>query len=339
MAAIEPVDGVQPLLTEYGNRALRAVLDAVPVHEPRRELYDLVLAHLRAGGKRLRPAIVLATCGALGGDVRRAVPLAAPVELLHAAFLVHDDIEDNSPRRRGRPALHEAHGLPLALNAGDALASLAVREIGRAARAYGEQGVAAAEEFQDVVLWTIEGQALELGWRAHLGDATDAAYLNVVLRKTARYTVILPLRLGALAATGVLPRRGRFERFGFYLGALFQLRDDMRNLWPKGETNGQNVGTDIVEGKLTLMVSYVLTVAPPSVRGELVEILGAAADGEQVTWAIRTLEEYGGREHAQMCAHALADAAGKAFDTAFAGVRSSRDLMLLADLPRYMLES
>jgi geranylgeranyl diphosphate synthase type II len=331
-------DDVRTVLADYGNRARKAVIDAVPVKEPRRELYDLVLAHLATGGKQLRPAIALATCGALGGDVDRALPLGAAVELLHAAFLVHDDIEDASRRRRGRPTLHEAHGVALAINVGDALATLAAREMGRAARAYRNEGIAAVEEFNDVVQQTIEGQAIELGWRDRVASATDADYLEIVLRKTAGYTMILPLRLGALAATGKLPRRGRFERFGFFLGALFQIRDDMRNLWPDDEPNGKQLGEDIIEGKLTLMIAHTLRVAPPEERDSLQEVLGnPSITREQLMRAIETIERHGGLRYAHLRANALAGAARNAFDTAFASVPESRDLAFLRDLPQFLL--
>ena len=78
------------------------------------------------GGKGIRPALVLATCQAFGGSRREAIAPAATIELLHNAFLIHDDVEDESELRRGRPTLHQLHGVPLAINAGDALAVTAL---------------------------------------------------------------------------------------------------------------------------------------------------------------------------------------------------------------------
>src|SRR5690348_9216572 len=108
-------------LTAYRVQIAPLLAQAVPGGEPRKHLYDLVRAQLERGGKGIRPAICLATCGAFGGDPARALPSAAALELLHNAFLVHDDIEDASEYRRGKPTLHREHGTALAINTGDAM--------------------------------------------------------------------------------------------------------------------------------------------------------------------------------------------------------------------------
>ena len=330
---------VRALLARYGGMAHNAVLEAVPVHEPRRDLYDLVLQHLLPRGKGLRPAILAATCRALGGDLERAIALAVPIELLHSAFLVHDDIQDASVRRRGKLALHEAHGVPLALNAGDALAALAARELGRVARPYNNVGISATEEFQDVVQRTIEGQAMEIGFRSHLADASETDYIEIITRKTSGYTTILPMRFGALAATGQMPPRGQFERFGFYLGALFQLRNDIRDLWPN-EPGDSPAGSDIAEGKLTLMTVHALRVAPKDQSDALLSTLRAPdADDARIQAAIEIIEHAGGHEYADDCAHALANAATAAFTASFERVQPSPDRSFLGDLVHYILEN
>lgn len=101
--------------------------DIVPDREPKRYLYDLIADHLSRAGKGLRPALCIVTCRAFGGDVDDVMPIAAGLEMLHNAFLVHDDIEDGSQFRRDRPTMHEAHGIPLAVNVGDAMQALSIR--------------------------------------------------------------------------------------------------------------------------------------------------------------------------------------------------------------------
>ncbi len=332
-------DNVAVLLDKYGELAHHAALEAVPVHAPRRDLYDLVVEQLVPRGKGLRPAILAATCCALGGDLERAISLAVPIELLHSAFLVHDDIQDGSERRRGKLALYQVHGVPLALNAGDALGSLAAREMGRAAGPYRDAGRAAIAEFQDVVQRAIEGQAMEIGFRSRLDRASDADYVEIITRKTSGYTVILPMRFGVLAATGKMPTQGRFERFGFYLGALFQLRNDIRNLWPS-QPGDAPAGSDIAEGKLTLMTIDALRVASTTESAELLETLRAPnADAARIKRAISIIENAGSREYANSCAGALVDAANGAFNESFGSVPDSLDRSFLAGLAKYIQEN
>jgi geranylgeranyl diphosphate synthase type II len=117
-------DLVETRLRAVGKTVRRAMLDALPDGEPHPWLYRLTREYPSRPGKALRPALCIATCDAFG-RAADAVGVAVAIELLHNAFLVHDDIADGSERRRGRPTLPAEHGLPLALNAGDALAVVA----------------------------------------------------------------------------------------------------------------------------------------------------------------------------------------------------------------------
>ena len=120
---------MQAELARYGTYAAEAVQGYLPDGEPRAALWDLVADYPSRGGKAIRPSLCLATCVAFGGELEDALPSAAAIEILHHAFLVHDDVEDASELRRGAPTLHELVGMPLAVNAGDALALLATRPL------------------------------------------------------------------------------------------------------------------------------------------------------------------------------------------------------------------
>jgi len=197
-------DRTRQLVDELHERALRSALTSLPAREPRRHLYDLLPEYPKRPGKGLRPVLCMAACAAYGGDYRDALPFAAALELLHNAFLVHDDIQDGSDVRRGGPALHVAHGTPLALNAGDALAARANAVFLRAARGQ-RRHVAAAllEGWERMIDQTIEGQARDLGWqRDNTVDVSTAAYLSMCGQKTAWYTTIQPLAIGALVGSG-----------------------------------------------------------------------------------------------------------------------------------------
>src|SRR6476660_7570102 len=115
---------IERQLARYRDLTYQALLEKLPTREPRRYLYDLISGQLSHAGKGLRPALCIATCRAFGGSIEQALPSAVSIELLHNAFLVHDDIEDGSLYRRNQPALYMEQGIPLAVNVGDAMNSL-----------------------------------------------------------------------------------------------------------------------------------------------------------------------------------------------------------------------
>jgi geranylgeranyl diphosphate synthase type II len=294
-------------------------------------------------GKALRPAICLATCAAFRAAPELALTSAAAIELVHNAFLVHDDIQDGSEFRRGRPTLHRDVGVPLAINAGDALAVLSLRPLLESAP---QLGSALTErllrEFHHTIATTIEGQAIELSWRqTNLCDLTVADYLAMVLRKTCCYSTIHPLRVGAIVAT-----RGRVElagltEFGFYLGSAFQIRDDILDLVTSTPEYGKDVWGDLYEGKRTLPIVHLLSESTPSERRELVRLLGGdrrARDADAVAWIRGLMDEYGSIDFARSIATGIAELAADAFTVAFAGVPPSRDRDFLAALPEFVVE-
>jgi geranylgeranyl diphosphate synthase type II len=175
--------------------------------------------------------LCLATCRAFGGSVERALNSAVAIELFHNAFLIHDDIQDASEQRRGGPTLQSLYGPAIALNVGNATNLLALQRI-RANRA--RLGSALSweifEETETMLRHSLEGQAIELGWirdNAHGLVADD--YFRMCLKKTSWYTCLYPCRLGLLIASTSSDTR-MLDRFGWYLGAAFQIQDDLLNL-------------------------------------------------------------------------------------------------------------
>ena len=214
-------------------------------------------------GKGFRAALCLASTRVHGGTGVEALRPAAAIELLHAAFLVHDDIQDGSDRRRGEPTLHRRYGVPLALNAGDALAVLSFEPLQDAREQVGGRiAELLLDEFRAAIWRTLQGQAVELGWRAGgVMELETADYLRMVLHKTSCYTTILPLRMGAIIGRG--HRRGLdpLSRFGHYLGAAFQIQDDLLNLIGELEPYGKEIKGDLYEGKRSLPIVHLLNTA------------------------------------------------------------------------------
>ncbi len=316
----------------------------VPAWEPQRHLYGLVKDFIARSGKGLRPALCIATARALGGSARDAQPAAAGIEMLHNAFLVHDDIEDGSDFRRGVPTLHQRAGVPIAVNTGDAMNALAMRLLRRS----GERlGPAAAlrilDEVDHMLVESLEGQATELGWMRD-NDLTVGAddYLRLVLKKTAWYSFIHPMRIGALVANPHDADLGRFDRFGYLLGLAFQITDDVLNLTGKVERYGKEIDGDLWEGKRTLVLTHALQHANGADHAWIARFLARPRERRlprEVLQLHDMLSRNGSIAWAQQAASAFAEAAAQEFDrSAFAGVPAGPDLDWLRSSVNFLVQ-
>src|SRR5215813_5479121 len=155
---------VPAMLKEYGDVTRVALCDYLGPRNPQRHLYNLVADYPRRGGRMLRPSLCIATARAFGAGVEEAVRTAVALELLHNAFLVHDDVEDESDERRGRPTLNALHGPAIAVNAGDGLVLLGLRALIDNRRTLGQRlALRVMEEAERMARESVEGQAVELG--------------------------------------------------------------------------------------------------------------------------------------------------------------------------------
>ncbi len=326
----------------YRERAMDALLAAVPRKEPGRYLYDLVRDFVTQPSKGLRPALCLATCRAYGGSTEAALPSAAGLELLHNAFLVHDDIEDASLSRRGQTTMHRRVGIPLAVNAGDAMNALSMRLFRRnLAQLDPAVALRIIDEVDHLLVESIEGQAMELGWvRDNAWGVGTDDYLRMVLKKTAWYSFIHPMRIGALVA-GAGDDLERFHRFGFLLGAAFQIQDDVLNLTGTASRYGKEIGGDLWEGKRTLVLCHAMAHATPSGRSRLEDFFSRPGERRLDRELLRTYEllhQSGSIEWARQASSALAKGAEKELASAFAGARDGPDLDFVRSLVGYVVE-
>ena len=299
--------------------------------------------YLERGGKGLRPALCLATCKAFGGEVEDALPSAAAIELLHTAFLVHDDVEDDSELRRGKPTLHRQYGRALAINAGDGLAVLALGALRDNESRLGPRLSARIwSEFEFMARQTVDGQALELGWqREGRTDLTADDYLDLIMKKTCWYTTVLPLRVGALIGTKGAVDLEPMLRFGFFLGAAFQIRDDILNLTSSPAVYGKESLGDLREGKRTLMLAHLLTAANSRDRARVVQYLRlepAERSRAVISQILNLMHSHGSVAFANEFARGIARSAALAFDEAFAGAPDSIARRFVGELIPYMVE-
>jgi geranylgeranyl diphosphate synthase type II len=332
----------QAQLSNYRERTLAGLLAAVPQREPQQHLYAPLTSYLSRTGKGIRPALCIATCRAFGGDASDAVASATAIEMLHNAFLVHDDIEDESELRRGLPTLHAEYGVPIAVNAGDMLTALSVRMLRENLPALGQPLTwRVYDEFEHMMQQSLEGQAMELGWvRDNRCDITDADYLRMVLKKTCWYSFIHPCRIGALIATKDDIDLDRFNRFGCYLGTAFQIQDDLLNLTGDERRYGKEIGGDLLEGKRTLMLIHLLRQLDRREAARLTEYLGrprSARSLPDMRWILELMRSRGSLDHARKIARQLAGATLYEFTLAFRDVPESDDKGFLSQVISYMV--
>jgi geranylgeranyl diphosphate synthase type II len=330
------------VLREYGALTREAVERYLPAGEPRRYLYDLVNDYPRRGGKAMRPSLCLATACAFGARPEEALFAAVLIELLHNATLIHDDIEDESEMRRGSPVLHQLHGVPLALNAGNSLALLSLRPLLDSQRQLGpELLLRILDETARTTRELVEGQALELGWRRdNVVGLGETDYFEMVLKKTSWLGMIFPALVGALVGTRN-PRLplAPFVRFGFFFGAAFQIRDDVLNLVAGGGYGKERDG-DLWEGKRTLPLIHLLGQATAGERERIVALLGqprAARREADIAWLREQMDRHGSLDYALGIAGGLAGAARSEGARIYGGLPDSRDRRFVAELITWSL--
>ena len=318
------------------------MLDTIP-DEPHRWLYRVARAYPSLPGKAIRPALCIATSRAFAGHDEDILPVAVAIELLHNAFLVHDDIVDGSELRRGRPTLCAEYGLGLALNAGDALAVLANQVLRRhAACMYPGVADQLLSEFDSMALRTLEGQATELGWRRDgVEELGPEDYLELIMQKTCWYTTVHPLRVGALVGSGGIADLRPMVRFGFYLGAAFQIQDDLLNLVGSEDEYGKEIDGDLYEGKRTLPLIHLIHNARAEDRRTVERYLSldrAERSPEMVAEIRDLLNACGSIEFAAAYARGIADAALDAFEEAFAPSTAGPHRDFIEALVPYMVD-
>jgi geranylgeranyl diphosphate synthase type I len=255
------------------------------------------------GGKCLRPILCLLTCQATGGDPDQALPAAAAIELVHNFSLVHDDIEDQSPLRRGRPTVWRVWGVPQAINVGDGLFALAHLAMQRLAdRGVAPRRVLAALEILDeACLALTEGQYLDLSFEDRL-DVDVQQYLSMVRGKTAAL-FSATAQLGTLVARADAESIARYRRFGENLGLAFQIVDDILGLWSDPQVTGKPAADDIRQRKKTLPIVQALEEEKRTGGKGLREIYqGEVIDEKAVEVALNILNDMGARHYAEKMA-------------------------------------
>jgi geranylgeranyl diphosphate synthase type II len=223
-------------------------LESQTINKEPRNLYEPIDYILRLGGKRMRPVLTLMTAEVFNADYAKALPAAMAVEVFHNFSLVHDDIMDDAPLRRGSPTVHEKWNINTGILSGDAMLILAYQ--------YFEQYEPAvfrdlAKLFSKTALEVCEGQQWDVDFETRK-DVTIPEYLKMIEYKTA-VLVAAAMKMGAIIANTSAENANLIYEFGLNLGLAFQLQDDYLDAFGDPKTFGKQVGGDIIENKKTYL--------------------------------------------------------------------------------------
>jgi geranylgeranyl diphosphate synthase, type I len=259
-----------------------------------------------ATGKRIRPLMLLLCTSACGATWEPALPAAAAVELVHNFSLVHDDIQDNSDKRRGRPTTWVKWGAPMAINVGDALFVMSNQAMMDLKEYYPADVILrAAEMLHNTCLELTRGQFLDMSYEERNDLGVDD-YWPMVAGKTAALLSAC-CHIGALLGGADEAKQEAYRSFGHYLGIAFQVQDDILGIWGDEAVTGKSAASDLVEGKNSLPV-----------------LAGLSADGN---FAARWKQGPIPPEEVREIAHLLTSEGG--YETAYEASKQMTDLALL----------
>lgn len=228
------------------------------------ELYEPMQYMMNLGGKRLRPALLLMGCDAFGGDIYQAINPAIAIEVFHNFTLMHDDIMDKAPLRRGKTTVHEKWNSSVGILSGDAMLVEGYKLMMQV-----KENILrpVLEIFNDTAIAVCEGQQIDMNFEQQTAVKIDA-YINMIRLKTA---VVLggALKIGALIAGAKQQDADLIYAFGEYLGIAFQLQDDILDVYGDPEKFGKQVGGDIISNKKTYLLIKALETADENQLQEL----------------------------------------------------------------------
>lgn len=300
---------------------------------PRRPeiLYEASRHLLLAGGKRLRPFLTLKACEAVGGNPADAVPFAAAFEMLHNFSLVHDDVMDNDSVRRGAPTVHTRWGVPMAICAGDLLFA----KVFEAMTVYAPSSLnprrvkMCIEKATEATIEVCEGQVLDVSF-PNTVDVSEEDYVAMVGGKTSALFRACA-EVGAIVGGGKTRQVNALGKFAYEAGIAFQIMDDYLGASANEKTLGKPIGSDIREGKKTLIMIHALRKAKPKQREKILSVLGNhEATPTEIAEVNKIMVNIGSLDYALKKGDKYIASAKRRFD-ALPDTQARKDLFALVD--------
>ncbi len=293
---------VKEILGSYSEDVLDVITEGLSDIIPD-GLQEASIYLIKAGGKMLRPSLSLITAEAVGGVKEDAIYTGAAIELIHTFSLIHDDIMDDDDMRRGMPSVHKVWDNNIAILAGDTLFSKAFKLICKSA----ETGCApdkisrTIDSVSDACIKICEGQALDIGFEGRF-DVSEEDYLEMIFKKTGAL-ICAATESGAIMGGADDEIVQTMYEYGRLIGLAFQIQDDYLDLVSDEESLGKPIGSDIVKGKMTLIVVNALERANEEDSEILLKILkDSNSSSEDVDKAIEIFNKYGSIEYARKIA-------------------------------------
>ncbi|MBM3308896.1 MAG: polyprenyl synthetase family protein [Candidatus Altiarchaeales archaeon] len=309
-------DKLQPVLLSYFKDEEKAI----------REIMEYPV---KAGGKRVRPIVLLLANEIVGGNPEKAMPAAASVELLHTFTLVHDDMMDHDMERRGKPTVHAVWGDEIGIIAGDTLYSIAFKAMSELKK-NGVSDRLVMRSFEELIKANSElheGQILDMLY-SKKECVSEREYLNMIGKKTGAL-LEASLRIGAILGGGSDKEVGALGEFGWGLGLAFQIKDDILGLTADEKELGKPVGSDICEGKKSLPVLHAIEHASGKDREKLLAILNKKSSCDLVE-SMRIIKETRSIDYSKKKLESLTSKAKKRLEI-FKDCKTKERLLNIAD--------
>lgn len=236
--------------------------------ENKNTLYKPIQYILQLGGKKIRPTLCLLSAELFGGKIQDAIPAAVAIELFHNFTLMHDDIMDNAPLRRGQKTVHEKWNKNAAILSGDAMLVKAYQEILKTST---KNAPTILEIFNRTALEVCEGQFSDMEFEKR-NHVTIADYVEMIRLKTS-VLLAASMKMGALIGNASLEDAENIYQFGEALGIAFQLQDDLMDAYSEPENFGKQVGGDIIANKKTFLLLKALEKASIEERNQINQLL------------------------------------------------------------------
>jgi len=294
------------------------------------KLYDPLRYFLQIGGKRIRPALVILGQKLFSPSASEAYPQALSIELFHNFTLIHDDIMDNAPLRRGQQTVHEKWNSNIGILSGDALLIKAYQKLAEGA---GERLESLMEVFNSTALQVCEGQQMDMDFEERI-DVTISEYIEMIRLKT---SVLLggALEIGAIMADASDAHRRAIRQFGENIGIAFQIKDDILDLYADPDKFGKQVGGDVIANKKTMLFLSALSVA----GGPQLEVLKQLLEETNIELKLkRTKELFDHLNVRDMCHERMDDHYKRALNALDTIDVADQNKTALRSLAQYLIE-
>jgi geranylgeranyl diphosphate synthase type I len=276
------------------------------------QLYEASKHTITSGGKRLRPFLTIKACEAAGGKSKDAIPFAAALEILHNFTLIHDDVMDHDELRRGKPTVHKMFGEPLAILAGDLLFAKVYQSVLDYAPEHmsSDDVIYVLQKMTDAIIILCEGQALDISF-PKATDIIEDDYIYMIGAKTSSLFKTCA-EIGAIVAQAQNSQREALAKFAWNAGIAFQITDDILGITADKSKLGKPVGSDIREGKKTIINIHALNHANKLQLSVLLKTMNEKEPDEtSIKSVIQVINELGSIEYAKIQAERYAESALK----------------------------